>query len=1115
MLSRAECVAAGESNFLLKPRHPDFGKIGISLLRTFRAITRNYLELLASGDTLGKQAHLFLGYRLTLVEWVVRLTALPTNFPRRNHMMQKSRSFCSSRLAALVPIALGLLLTGGYLRPASAQNGINPLTIFQNYFVTGDYVVAGWRKGAPDGSGYAPGTISIPDTLQPVQDGVPAAVPKGADIVAAYLYWATVESNQTSFAGQTAYFNGYALSGTVLGNPNAPTSWSAGGCSGSSQGSKTMRTYRADVHPYLPLDTNPASATFGATIANGKIPVRLADSGSNGNKVPIALGATLVVIYRVLSPAVPLNAIVLYDGVYAPSNSGKNISQNLMGFYEPATSPVAKITQIVANGQTNKGERVYLNNASQPLPSLYGSLPPFPGKYGSWDNPTWVLSRYGYVKTTDTSETTSVMPSATNSGCVSWGAIVLSTTVQDSDKDGLLDAWENSQGYTDAVSGQWISLPGANPNKKDMFVELDYLSDLDGSAGPNLHSHLPKEAAVDAVGTAFANQGINVHFDLGSGIYPGDPYVISYPVDLPNPLPPGASPPQQGAGGNAISEGSLLCTDGATLCAYPGQPAIGWKGSFESIKNSPAQGNFQSGRSKSYHYILSGHSLGSPFSYWSTVGSALGDPTIPQLVSIVNSGNTATITLKSPQGVTKPGDCVNLSISGCGNPNNNRISITGALSATALNGSYLFSNARSNTANGIITTTLTVSTQAVSSGTYNYSVEPQLAVTYLGPTSSSGQSEFGGGADSAVTLGLWGADDPPNCQPDPSESLSPGQVYCNNGVGTTQVQTGTLLHELGHTLSLTHGGMYFEDPNNPSLPTYELNCKPNYLSVMNYLFQVRGFADGGLDFSTQMLSTLNEAYPFLNEANGIGTDINTRQDAAHLTRWYSTPSALDQALQKATGGRRFATIHCDGTPLGPNETPNAVLVAGSVAQGGTFSAPLDWNNDSVVPDTVNPPGIDLNYNGITGDSSFSGFDDSQAINLQQVDARENAFGYSGGGVKFAGGGVKFAGGGVDNDGGGVKFAGGGVKFAGGGVKFAGGGIDQTEDTAAATADPPSALTCTIKIGKVAGCEQSSKGLEVKTNSVPLTWSAPSFGQTRSYTIYRATGSFATWRCARS
>jgi hypothetical protein len=39
--------------------------------------------------------------------------------------------------------------------------------------------------------------------------------------------------------------------------------------------------------------------------------------------------------------------------------------------------------------------------------------------------------------------------------------------------------------------------------------------------------------------------------------------------------------------------------------------------------------------------------------------------------------------------------------------------------------------------------------------------------------------------------------------------------------------------------------------------------------------------------------------------------------------------------------------------------------------------------------------------------------------------------------------------------------------------------------------------------------QSSGGLLEKGKSVPLTWSGPGFGQTRSYTIWRATGSFTT------
>ena len=246
--------------------------------------------------------------------------------------VQILRSFCRARRVACATIVMGLLFMLGLAQSGLAQTGTNQLSIFKNYFVTGDYVVAGWVEAAPDGSGFAPGTIRVPDTKQPDQTlaGVPNQVPIGADIVAVYLYWATVEKSKTAFAGQQAFFNGYPITGTILGNPNAPVSWSSGGCAGSSNGTTTMRTYRADVRPYMPVDLNPSSPTFGTLLANNvSFPVRLADSGSNGNAQPNTLGATLVIIYRVLSPAVPLNAIVLYDGAYAPSNTAQTSSQTM------------------------------------------------------------------------------------------------------------------------------------------------------------------------------------------------------------------------------------------------------------------------------------------------------------------------------------------------------------------------------------------------------------------------------------------------------------------------------------------------------------------------------------------------------------------------------------------------------------------------------------------------------------------------------------------------------------------------------------------------------------------------------------------------------------------
>src|SRR6266436_4885186 len=50
--------------------------------------------------------------------------------------------------------ALGLLLVFGFAQPGLAQTATQtgPLTLFKNYFVTGDYVVGGWVKGSSNGT---------------------------------------------------------------------------------------------------------------------------------------------------------------------------------------------------------------------------------------------------------------------------------------------------------------------------------------------------------------------------------------------------------------------------------------------------------------------------------------------------------------------------------------------------------------------------------------------------------------------------------------------------------------------------------------------------------------------------------------------------------------------------------------------------------------------------------------------------------------------------------------------------------------------------------------------------------------------------------------------------
>lgn len=71
------------------------------------------------------------------------------------------------------------------------------------------------------------------------------------------------------------------------------------------------------------------------------------------------------------------------------------------------------------------------------------------------------------------------------------------------------------------------------------------------------------------------------------------------------------------------------------------------------------------------------------------------------------------------------------------------------------------------------------------------------------------------------------------------------------------VEAGTLMHEFGHTLNLKHGG------NDHS------NCKPNYVSVMNYTLQFPYLLPSrSLDYSTKQLASLNEAS--LSENTGLG-----------------------------------------------------------------------------------------------------------------------------------------------------------------------------------------------------------------------------------------------------
>jgi len=1077
-------------------------------------------------------------------------------------------------------VLLGLLLTAA--QSAFAQSP--PLNFVNNFFVTGDYVVAGaygmnTNFKTTSGVSYAVGTISVPDN----NPGIAGTnqVPTGAQIVAALLYWQTVEKVGVKpgapGSGQNGYFRplnggpaapGYAISGTNV-SASTTVSWNSGGCTGGSTG-KLLRTYRADVAGGLPVDAS------GNSIANGQFEVWLP---SVGNATPLTLGATLVVIYRIPSgaggPTIPLHSVVIYDGDYAQSNAQLTMTQQLQGFYDADHNPVSRLTHIVGNGKSNKFQTVYLSSGTNPpvqLLSPYGKLPPFRGWYGTWDNTTWLLTNASKtspgVLEDDSYATTQVVPSPMNQGCVSWGAVILSTTVKNSDNDGILDSWKTNQGYCDYLANPscagssdpaWIALPGATTGEKDIYLHYDYMCSK--VTGPNSCTTSSTAASLSTVGASsgatatysgtfspifsqitagtlvtiggFHNALNNGQFFVASccanglvvnnqnaiaenavleniplptatyGDYSFDPMLAIDPLDNKDAVQKMVDAFNNHTGstepfvlhverGNAIQEKQTSCADtdtdanGNLTCIFPNEPGtVGFREGLAWIKNStietgtgmlgcdpssdPNCVGFQHGKKDSFHYALFSHGVG--LASW-----FLSDTS---LQSVTQSGTTVTFTTKSPHGLMPiAGDSVCSKTKGY----IGRVTVIYAITNPNLNGTFCAQPVGNPPAANKFA--ITLSNKPPLPGTilpkYTRYTDPNLSVADGNVTSMSGYSDLGG-QNSVISLGEGGWAPAQNLNPNPSE----GNKW--------NVKAGTFMHEVGHTLGLTHGGAFldnFKPLANPPVidytPTYEVNCKPNVQSVMSYMFQFDLLQAPGpgneppikvLDYSkdTNAVPTLMESTP--NGLTGL-TYPNTS--------WF-LPSA-----------GTLPSNHCDGSPTVAGE--NSYVYTNQSVLDFTYSAGQDINFNGSTTDVMHPhnewEGTPAAADGSVGLSS--------GVDLQQVSAAGtvSAIGPGGeaGGLKPSGtgGGLKPAG-----TGGGLKPAGtGGAGFTpaggGGGFKPAGTGgasFELTHNQASSYPRPPQNLFINQE--------------EASPRFIDLNWFAASFGTAVQYNIYRsaAVGSF--------
>ena len=137
---------------------------------------------------------------------------------------------------------------------------------------------------------------------------------------------------------------------------------------------------------------------------------------------------------------------------------------------------------------------------------------------------------------------------------------------------------------------------------------------------------------------------------------------------------------------------------------------------------------------------------------------------------------------------------------------------------------------------------------------------------------------FDNANDSRYYYSIWGHNYSFNGQFTGSSGVAdlPGRIHLvtlanfPNQVGTPEHQVGTMIHEFGHNLGQKHGGVDHG------------NFKPNYLSVMNYHYQLSGIGpalvalglansgDGFVDFSYSNGQQIDLNESSLNENVGIG-----------------------------------------------------------------------------------------------------------------------------------------------------------------------------------------------------------------------------------------------------
>jgi hypothetical protein len=927
--------------------------------------------------------------------------------------------------AMMLGIGAVMLSTQPVVRTFAIDPPVTPLPFSKGFLVTGGYAVGSvdFTSGTASG-GFVTGTINM------------SGVPANADIVAAYLYWQTIATDvsQVSYPKFRDQPILVAKESSKVLNASAAPCWSGG----TSNATYTMYGFRADVLRMLPSMSDATGihvlVNNSDLQANGQAlsTITLPDSGA-GNHIPLTPGATLFVVYR--DRVSPLTSISVYDNDLLIQAPGATTTETFTGFLGAPANPTARVTHVVSSGSNNSTERVFFNGTQLTNPFNPFSLQGGSSSERGWNTVTYDVGNlmgakvdspdYG-ERVTTTIDHTSTSPYE----CLSWSAMIFSTTVRDADQDGLPDRLEEQSGLKSPDGKLLPDLHGmlASPLHKDIFIEMGALQDSAGLYDATHHNHLPTPAVLKLVGDAYRNAPVNNPGDGTTGIFPhfdvgsSAAYFALGPAYASGVANQYLVPDGLARGGELIQEADEPT---GQFAGYPG--TVSWKIGYQVLRDAPEN---QDGTEMS-----------------AAAETACNDATL---------------------------DCRRRF-------DQNRMNFFHYV---------LYTHYRAKPQDPCIT------------GSAADQAACKLTAPYHTPSSASGIADVGG-ADAMVSLGAWG----------------------HGFLGSDFIRASTTLHELGHTTWLTHGGS--------SVSINEPNCKPNYLSVMNYLFQMGGLRDEDgtphLDYSSAASGVINE--------NALTGDPLNPIHLQYRTGWYAPklPGTLPYLLDTPVAAR-----YCNGGKFPWTGTPPAGWV--DYARVDAYSATLQGIDWSAGLGTNSPQ--DVNYDG-QQETALNGYNDWANLRLDQVGARRNMAGFSSGidlefGVDVSGGddlwGVDVSGGvdwdgvdyfGVDVSGGidfgpdtidysfGVDVSGGvddlafGVDVSGGGDQFGvdvsgGNELDVLISKALGNAPPNNVKACVLD---TAGCATTPAG--GLKHRVKIVWEEPNVGVVDHYAVYRFYGNTVT------